>query len=266
MLFGILAVCLGVFRSVMLDGNRYIDTLGLYTNSAIGKAFGVFVFVLVLATALLAIPLVKCENIDFKQGKRHGVVIPAVCAVATTALLISSATELFKGSAVVMLPHGGLNVVPAVLLAVEAVLYIPTAVFFVGMAFGKAKLGMLSLCTASAYGLRAIRLFMDTQSQINASQRSFMLAFLAVTMLFFVSEAEFFVPLGKLEKEGKAKSKRYAKYFVLGVIAVELAVIFVLTGLVFVSIPSGDVSAVMYGVFDLAMAVYAAKCVFTVKI
>lgn len=256
-IFMFLSAVLAVFRGSMYASGA-IDRLGLYTDSSVGGLFNAFAAAIAVLTAVCAFFISKKGKLTLSSEKSNAVRVSAViCCAVSAVLAVSAGIEVIGGTFDIVRPDGSVSRVQTVLLALETVLYIAAAVYFAGMSLKKEMFGMLALCPASAYGIRAVRVFTDTSSQINASQRSFMLAFMAVTMLFFVACAEFHVPLGSLEKKADAVTKRCAKFFALGLISAELAVIFSVTGTVFTAIPNGGKLDIVYGVFDLMNAVFA---------
>lgn len=245
----ILSVFAAVFRGIVLF--KFTDyTNGLYTDNTAGNIFFVVLAVLIAVTAVLYVPLKKTDFFNGSANLKHGAfskIISAVCAVMLVAVLVKDAASLISGSF-------------SLLLAAEAVLCIPSAMYFISnITSNKYSVthGILALFPALYAAIHTIILFIDTTTQINASQRSFTLLMLVFLMMFFVTEAEFYIPLGTEEKSNGATGKRCAKFVVIGLIAAELSIIIAVPGIMFSAVVMNDIGAVIYGVAHLSLGIYA---------
>lgn len=246
-----LSAGLSYFRFDMLKDNKAIDELGLYTDRAAGNLFGSLVFVLIALTVVFAFILSKGTLREKKTGVMHNV-SAAFSMIMMLVTVISAGTDLAGGKF-------------SVLPAIELIFAVGAAAYFLMETINGAKAkevnkySLMALLPALYFAFSAIRLFMNVETQINASNRSFTLLFLVVMMMFFMSEAEYSVPLGKLEQTEKENIKRDAKYAGFGLVAFELAIIF-FASQIFADI--SDATAVANGVCNIALAFFAIVRVF----
>ncbi|MBQ8759579.1 MAG: hypothetical protein IJZ20_07785 [Clostridia bacterium] len=263
--FTVLAAALAFFRFSMLSGG-VVDALGLYTDKALGNLFTSLVFILIALTVVFAFLLSKGAPAE-KQPNALWTASSVICMLLLLSAGISSVAELFGRKESVLSAYGALPASFDILLAVETVLLFVSVVYFLTETVKGAKKsgnsgGILALFPVVYLAIRTIRLFMNIETQINSSARSFTLLFLVTTMMFFLYEAEYRVPLGILEKTGEANTKRAARYWGFGTVAVELAIIFVL-----VPVFSGRLTAheLAYSLSDISLALFAAVRVLSVK-
>ncbi len=250
-IFLVLSAGLSYFRFDLLKDNKSVDELGLYTDRAAGNLFGILVFVLIALTVVFAFVLSKGTLREKKKGVLH-TVSAAFGMIMILVAVISTGHSLIVGK---------FEVLPAI----ELVFAVGTVAYFLKETINGAKpkeqnkYSLMALLPVLYFAVSAIRLFMNVETQINSSGRSFTLLFLVVMMMFFMSEAEYSVPLGKMEQTEKENIKRDAKHTGFGLVAAELAIIF------FVSQIFADVSnasAVAGGVCNIALAFFAFVRVF----
>lgn len=240
----LLSAAAGVFRGFVLF--KYTDYAnGLYTNETAGTVFIAVLLVILAVTAVLYFPLKKRE-IDV-SGKNGALAkgISALCCVMLVIIAAMTAVSFVSDSF-------------SVLMLIEAVLCVLSAVFFViNITATKEKLikGIFEMFPALYIAIHTIIIFIDTTTQINASQRSFNLLFLVCLMMYFVTEAGLYIP-AKEEKTDVEISKSAAQYKIWAVVSAGLALAVVLPGIVF-SAATGKITAVLYGITHLFLAVYA---------
>ena len=263
--FIVLAAALAVFRFNMIN-NGTIDTLGLYTDKAAGNLFAALVFTLIALTVIFAFIISKSY---FSKNKPNVLwtLSAALCMLLLIASGISSFSKQFGVSDTVLSAYAPVPQKFDILLVIETVLLFASAVFFLTETEKCAKKSeksnsILALLPVVYLALRAIRMFMNIETQINSSARSFTLLFLVVTMMFFLYEAEHSVPLGVLEKTDEQNAKRTAMYAGFGAVSAELAVIFVLAPMFAGGLSAGEL---MFGLSDLSLALFVAVRVFTLK-
>ncbi len=239
----LLSAAVGVFRGFVLF--KYTDYAnGLYTNETAGTVFIAVLLVILAATAVLYFPLKKCEiDVSGKNGALAKGISALCCVMLVIVAVMTVASFVSDGFSVLML--------------VEAIFCVLSAVFFVVNITGTKELtkGIFAMFPALYVAIRTIIIFIDTTTQINASQRSFNLLFLVCLMMYFVTEAELYIP-AKEEKTELEISKTLAQYKIWALLSAELALAVVLPGVVF-SAATGDVAAVLYGITHLFLAVYA---------
>ena len=266
----VLSAVLAFFRFNMLNGNKAIDELGLYTDKASGNLFGAWVFILIAITVAFAFFTTK-SNITVKRtGMLHSV-SSALCMILFMTTGIACAHELLRAPAYVISAYGQVAAKKFdVLLAIETVFIFASVAYFLVEALkitkkqqqDQDKYSVLALIPVLYLAVRAIRLFMDIETQINSSARSFTLLFLVVTMMFFMCEAEYSIPLGSLEKTEEAVAKRAAKYIGFGFVAVQLAVVFVIAPMF---TATKGMSGILFSLSDIVIALFVAIRVFSVK-
>ena len=259
---------LAFFRFDMLKDNKSIDSLGLYTDKASGNLFGILVFVLIALTAVFAFMLKKSNPETGKCGVMY-TVSSAICMLLVLTVGISGISELIQemNQNSIITSYGekpaGINW----LLVIETVLaFASVAYFLYEVIKGSRKKdvsGLLALIPVVWLAMRAIRLFMNVETQINSSARSFTLLSIVVTMMFFMYEAEFSVPKGKKEMTDAANSSRIAKFAGFGLVSAELAIIFALAP---IAAGNCDINTVVYGIADMALALFALVRVFSLGI
>ena len=221
----IVALVLAVFRGFLMSSEKYIDMLGLYVDKNMGTLFDVLVFLLVGAAVVIYLFVKKaCFDVKPVKTSRFSAFSSFLCMIMMIVVLF---TGIFQ-----------LTCEFSIFLAIETVLCVPSAAYLLKVFVENVKKeedngGFMAIFPALYVAIRATGIFMDTKTQINASQRSFTLLFLAITMLFFMAEAEFFIPLGTKEREKSACSKRGAKLYAFSVLVSQLALIISVTGLIF---------------------------------
>lgn len=268
-IFLVLAAALAFFRFDLLNGNKAVDNLGLYTDKSAGNLFGALVFILIGLTVLFAF-LIRKNSFGIKKHSALHSVSAALCMLLLLSAGISSAHTIIGAPSTVLSAYGQtvtkgldvLHIIETVLIFVS-VAYFLFEVIKTAKPVNEGKFSILALIPVIYLAIRTIRLFMNIETQINSSARSFTLLFLVVTMMYFICEAEWSVPLGSLEKTEEENSLRTAKCIGFGLVCAELAIIFVLAPMFAVKT---DISSFMFGLSDLSLALFATVRVFAVKI
>lgn len=260
--FLILSAVLGYFRINMLNCGK-IDELGLYTDRASGNIFTCAV--LILLAFVVAFTFILSKN-SFAERKTNAVMVvsSALCTLFLITFAISGIHELLNA------PKDILSAQPAktldIFLVLEVVLALASSVFFLNEVLNGTKGGdknkLLALIPVLFIAVRTIDMFMDTTTQINSSSRAFTTLFLAVIMMFFISEAELGVPLAPSEKTPASESKRLAKYIGFGTASGILAVIFIIAP---IFAEAHSLSEIIVSVLDITLALFAVIRVFSVK-
>ncbi len=216
----LLSLITAAFRYVLLI-NHIDPSNGLYTSQVLGNVFfGAVCFIVVLA--LLTYFYVKKADVKspIKEKSVGCAIASALCILSFAALFF---TEIFNLAAGVGKPD--------ILMIAALVLCIPSVISFLNVFFvsiGKSKFSNLALLPAFPplyVAVRTISLFIDTSTQINASQRSFELLTMVFAMMFLVTEASYSVRMRPDEDAEKNKKNRDARYFVCAVITAALALI-----------------------------------------
>ena len=257
--FTALSIALSFFRYNMLTGGA-IDALGLYTDKGLGNVFGSLVFILLGLTAVFAFLTKKSGFVPAVYGVSQKI-SSAVCMLLLIVAGISSVSVMFSSAAPIISAHvQPMAQKPGILQIIETLLIFAAAVYFLfevlkpANAEKKDGYSVLALLPVLYFAVRTIRLFMNIETQINSSQRSFTLLFLVVVMMFFISEAEYSVPLGELEKTAEANSARAAKYIGFGLAVMELVIIIIIPS-IFGGQP--DMHTLVFGLSDIAIADFA---------
>ncbi len=239
----LLSAAAGVFRGFVLF--KYINpTNGLYTNDTTGAVFFAVLLVILAVTAVLYFPLKKWE---LAVPKKNGVFAKSVSGLCAVILVVVGIMTIISFSS------AGFSV----LRLVEAIFCLLSAVFFVinttgAKAFTK---GIFEMFPALYIAIHTIIIFIDTTTQINASQRSFNLLFLVCLMMYFVTEAGLYIP-AKEEESAIENSKSAAQSKIWALLSAELALMIALSGVVF-DVATGDMTAVVYGIAHICLAAYA---------
>lgn len=126
--------------------------------------------------------------------------------------------------------------------------------------------GLWPLAPALYAAVRTITLFMNTENQINASQRSFVLLTLICIMMFFVTEAEFGVPYAVSDAAAAQKrmSRLSSRYFAYGLAASCLVIVVIITYALAQAFWIYDKSSLLYNLMDLCFGLYALVRVFSI--
>ena len=260
--FLILSAVLGYFRINMLNCGK-IDELGLYTDRASGNIFNGAVFIL-LAFVVAFVFMLSKSSFTERKTNVFTVLSSILCSLLLITFAISGIHEMLST------PSDILSAQPAnkldIFLVLEVVLALASLAFFVSEVLKSNEAGdknkLLALIPVLFIAVRTIDMFMDITTQINSSSRAFTTLFLAVIMMFFISEAELGVPLAPSEKTPAADSKRLAKYIGFGTASGILAVIFIIAP---IFAEAHSLSEIIVSVLDITLALFAVIRVFSVK-
>ena len=262
-----LSAGLAFFRFDMLKDNKAIDSIGLYTDKSAGNLFGTLVFVLIAITVVFAF-LLKKNTFESKKSSVLFTASSVICMLLVLTVGISGIYELIQNGKqnAILTAEGALGVGTNWLLVIETALAFVSVAYFLYEVIKGARTevsGILALIPVVWLAMRAIRLFMNIETQINSSARSFTLLFIVVTMMFFIYEAELSIPKGKKEITEDANATRYAKLTGFGLVCAELAIIFALA-----PIAAGglDLTELVYGFADITLALFALVRVFSLSI
>ena len=241
-LTAVAAVATGIFRAVLL--RKYIDPeTGFYvvdTNLDIVFNIAVVAVVAIIAVAgLMTRKTAPPENLD----SRSTVVVftSALCAFMYISVFLYGAYNVMSGlshnwSYLVETPPVDafgesspffvrlllvlINIAPdvssnGILFIIQLLLCIPCCLNHFSICSSEireknTKHSVFAMSEAVFFAFRMIEVFMDTKSQINASQRSLTLLLLCSAMLFFLFEADFLV------KRDEGGLKSLSKYFMAG--------------------------------------------------
>lgn len=258
----LLSLVLGYFRIDMLNSGK-IDALGLYTHRSAGNVFNSAVFILLALTVAFAFILSKSLFAERKTNKIM-TVSSVLCMLFLIIFAISGIHELLSAPKTILSANNAVGL--DFMLVLEVVFALASAVFFLTDTLkgrdSHSKSSLTALFPVLYLAVRTIDIFMDITTQINSSSRAFTTLFLAVTMMFFISEAEMGVPLASFEKTPASNSKRIAKYVGFGTASGVLAVIFIVAPLFTSSLP---VSELVICISDITLALFAVIRVFSVK-
>ncbi len=262
-LFLVASIALAVFRGRLLF--EKIDNVnGLYTDAGMGNLFGGLALILFV---LFFVSRFAVKRFTFTRPVKNDALTVAfassVCALMMVVILVGDVYDVLKG----IRPLG-------VLLLFEMLFGILSVIYFFYICSkgtnrqieGSLWFGVLPLCPALYAAVRAITLFMNTSEQINASQRSFVLLTLICVMMFFVSEAEFAVPCGRLDEEAKAKrmSRLSARYYSYGLAVMCLVIVVIVTYSLAQAFWIYDKTSILYNLMDLCFGLYALVRVFSI--
>ncbi len=257
-----LSAFLAVYRVFLLF--YHIDPAnGLYTDAKSGSIFSALLFVL-LVLALATYLFVR--KYEFERPIKNESVMVAfsssICALMTTAMFVYLVYGFIKDKSSFTF-----------LSCAEAVLCIPSAIYFFLVCFRGAKIdkdapatySLLPLFPALFTAVRAIIIFIDTTHQINASQRSFSLLTLIFIMMFFVTEAEFSVSrFLKGDKKPKQLAKLTAKYFALGLTSTVLTTVVILSYLLVCAFWIFDSANLLHNIMCVCFGLYSLTRVLSV--
>ena len=249
--FLILSIALAAFRTVLLFTD--IDTAtGLYTDTRLGSIFTGLALALFAACLITGFAAKKFEYTrPIKNESVAAALAASICALMMVAILFADIYDIFVGKRALNL-----------LLGAEMILCIPTIVYFFYICSKGAKIDPNDPPT---YNL--LPLFIDKETQINASQRSFVLLTMICIMMFFVTEAEFAVPkLQGLEEDAEKKAMRRisAKYYALGLAVSCLVLVIILSYAIVQAFWLYKDDSILYNIMDICFGLYAIIRVFSI--
>ena len=209
LIVAIAAVAAGVLRTVLLL--KYIDPAsGFYSvDTNLDVVFNVIVFAVVAIVAVGGFFARKMKTPEHLDSRSTVVVFAsALCAFIYISMFIYGIYCLVKA-------EGRLDI----FLFVQTVLCIPCCLNHISICSVEVREknkphAFFSMAEALFFGVRIVDVFMDTTTQINASQRSLELLMLCSMMLFFLFETNFLVK----REEGNLKSP--SKYYMAGLASV----------------------------------------------
>lgn len=254
------ATAIGFYRFSLIKSG-VIDELGLYTDASKGSVFNALVFILIALGVAVAFVVSKGRFTKKSAGVFH-IISSALCLVLIITAGLSSVGGLLPAKTITAM---GVKRGFDVLLGLEVIFAFGGAIYFL-LEIMNAKLkdtqkyNIFSLFPVLFLAVRAIRLFMNLDRQINTSERSFMLLFIVAAMMFFMTYGENFIPLSAKEKSPEAVAKRTAKYVGFGIVTATLGVIMVVFPML-----AGDfgVNGICYGIFDISLCFYTlVRCFF----
>ncbi len=198
----VLALAAGAFRTHQIFRCIEPDT-GLYRHAADNDIFAGMVIamtLIILGFYLIARKETPARPLAFNLPVR----------------IFALAASLFFFGQIALLFNAGK---PGVLFTVEILLCLPAAVSFFLLFLHSGKnadetpvQSVLPLCPVFAAALRIIRIFIDTDHPINASERSYHLVALVVLLLFLLTESRFFIPSYPSEEASEKAARRTAAY------------------------------------------------------
>ncbi len=259
----LLSCALGVFRFQLLI-NFMDNATGLYTDLRVGNLFGGLTLALFL---LCFVAGWTVKKLDFSRPIKNEALTVAfassVCALMMVAILATGVYDVIKGLRT-----------PSVFFVLEILFCILSIVYFYlvcskGVHADADKMitfGLWPLAPALYAAIRTITLFMNTENQINASQRSFVLLTLICIMMFFVAEAEFGVPCAKTDAAATQKrmSRLASRYFAYGLAASCLVIVVIITYALAQAFWIYDKTNLLYNLMDLCFGLYALVRVFSI--
>lgn len=198
----VIALAVAVTRTVLLTQIVEPSTGLYYAEAGWGYAFDIGVLL------LLAVLIVTCR-ILFKKINS-----PAKLGNSSTAIVFSSVLCAFMyfslfgyGLYCMLFSESGADLP----LIIEALLCVPCGInhLFISANEKRKKTtvqGLLALSVPVFFAVRTIEVFMGTDTQINASQRSLELMMLCSVMLFYLFEASF---IAKDDGESKTSLSNY---------------------------------------------------------
>ncbi len=246
----ILALVLCAFRVYLLRNYVEPETGYYVTNTNLGTIFGV-AFLLVLAVIAAGAKYSKVKVPESLSSESTAVVFSSsLCGFLFVTVLVCGVYEF-----VTLKSTGAFR-------AVELLMCIPCVFsFFCVCAKENRERNIENLIFALApalfYGIRTIHVFTDTQTQINASQRSLSLVMLCSMMLLFVQEAYFLIPSHEKAESDKEKKSVAFKYAALTLIVMTLALTAALPYIAVSAFWVFDSDFLVMDVLDLCVGVYA---------
>lgn len=261
--FLVLSLALGVFRSFLLFTD--IDTAnGLYTDTHLGSLFGTCAMVLFVAALLAGF---VARRFDYARPIKNESISVAfastICALMMVVIFFGDIFDMVVGRRPI-----------SILLCAETVLCVPTILYFFVICSKGAKTditkpatySLLPLFPALYAAMRTITLFIDKETQINASQRTFVLLTMICIMMFFVTEAEFAIPRLCQDKENEKKTMRgiAAKYYALGIAVSSLVLVIIVTYAFAQAFWLFTDESLLYNIMDVCFGLYALIRVFSI--
>ena len=275
------ALGLGVFRIFLLA--EYVDAdNGLYSNRLLGTVFNSVLWGL-LAVNIATFFFTKKAAFDrpIRNEALSVAFAASVCALMMAAVFFVNIVDMATGKRTFSL-----------FLGAETVLCVPSILYFFTVCSKGAKqekdsasaYSLLPLFPALYTAIRTIALFINTETQINASERSFSLLAMVFIMMFFVTEAEFSVslspsdddndkeknketvdPAAEAARLAKAKASLTAKYLVYALVVVTLTVAILLPSAFASAFLTYNRAGILYRMMDLCIGLYALMRLFTAR-
>jgi hypothetical protein len=207
--FAVLSALAAVFRIFILK-NYVEESNGLYTSATAGNLFLCAAAVLVIIPVIISFALKWNEKDRKPLFKTTAVRIGAfVCALAFSALTVYYILNTVKTMKLELLPTACM------------ILALLSALYFAFAAFGKERFSpensLFPTFPAIYTACAVISAFLDVNTQINASDRSFTMLAMVLAMYFFICEAEYSVMLRNDEKNAKYLNARERRFFAAGV-------------------------------------------------
>jgi len=211
------AIAAGFFRAFLLV--NYIEPeSGFYVSgNNMDTAFNWVIVAIVAIVAVCGFAVRKVKVPEFLDSRSTVVVFTsALCAFMYVSVFLYGLYMIFSAS-------GNRNY----FLFAQVVLCIPCCLNHISVCSNEIREknkphALFAMSEAVFFAIRTVEVFMDTDSQINVSQRSLELLMLCSMMLFFLFEANFLVENEELNM------KNLSKYLMSGVATVAFPIIAVL--------------------------------------
>ena len=245
----VLAAILGVYRGYLLM-NRVEPETGLYILEENG----------ILYFALLA-ALIVCGLIAYFPAKKAAVAYPIRSSSVPT--MITSAICGVGFAEVTVRTLSGMKASGSgrVFMILEAFLGVVAALYFFTDCYdtkkGSGQKQTLLPCVPSLYlGVRTVHIFIDTTRQINASEREFTLLTMVMLMLFFVTQARYYVADRPDGGEKDTAARLSPVFYMLSLLSAALVIANSFPAMI-AGIAGGSLENLPHNVLLLCLGVYA---------
>lgn len=249
----LVAIAAGGLRAFLLL--KYIDpATGFYSvGTNIDTVFNVIVGVLIVLIAAGGIITRKIDAPEHLDSRSTVVVFTsALCAFIYISMFVYGIYSLVSSAKM------------NYFLFAETVLCIPCCLNHVSICSSEVREkntphALFSMAEAVFFAVRIIEVFMDTKTQINASQRSLELLMLCAMMMFFLFESNFLVK----REEGGLKS--IAKYYMAGLASVAFPIVSVIPYLAVSLFWCYETGFLVMDILECCVMIFAASRLLTLK-
>lgn len=253
LVIAVMAVALGVFRTLILV--NYIEPeTGFYVSGTnIGTVFAAVTALVVLIIGMFGFFTRKIKAPEFLDSHSTVVVFSsALCAFMYITVFLYGVYSLITASA------------PNYFLYAQVVLCIPCMLNHISICSKEVRekntpQSLLAMSEAVFFAVRIVEAFMDTNHQINVSQRSLELVMLCAIMMFFLIEAKFQI------KSEDTESGSISKYFMAALATVALSVVTLIPYLLVCLFWCFEAHFIVMDVLECCVMIFAASRVLTLR-
>ena len=249
----VLSLVTGVLRVVILSNYLEPDTGFYIRNTSAGLWFNVCVAAVLMLILACGLATRKTKTPEYLDSK-------SMIVVFTSALCVFMYFSVFAAGAYTVFTTKNASL----FLYAEVVLCVPCCLNHVTICSKEIREkntphALFATSEAVFFAVRTVENFMDKDTQINTSHRTLELVLLCAIMMYFVTEAGFFV-----KREDASPS--VPVYCMSGLAVVAFTFIFLIPHLAScLIVPGHEVEFVLMSVLDCCVMLFAASRILTLK-